>query len=344
MEKISINKNSWKLYLSKFGKLFFFSLSVILSFAVCVAIFLVFGDFWFLSILGFAFGVIPLFYCLQIACVKVASGKEIEYNEFYQPYKTYFSANRGCYKMIRNTILTFLIFYLSIYLSIFLYDLFNYGVLNSILDEYYSLEMTTNDYNNLINEIFNMKGFIYYLVLTLMLPFLFFFNRVKKKLLVPYFNLLLPMPNMVTQSVTKKIYKDYKKEINKHTLAGNLLFLFVFVVGYTITSIITTLLLQNTDNSFSVALVILVSMFVGLLLTCFVLPPVLLNYCFAADLLHMEYIKGLKTELTSLIATSKLSGNEETKELLETLINSLDINENVTVDIDEDREDDDIDE
>ena len=112
MENISINKNSWKLYLSNFGKLFVFSLSVLLSFCVCIATFLVFGDLWFLSIIGIAFGVIPLFYCLQIACVKVASGKPIEYGEFYQPYKNYFSSvNRGSYKMIRNVLLTFLILY-----------------------------------------------------------------------------------------------------------------------------------------------------------------------------------------------------------------------------------------
>lgn len=332
MEKVSVHKNSWQIYLKNFAKLFFFSFSVIIAFFVCVTIFFIFGDFWIIAALAFAFGLVPLFYCLQIAVVKFASGKDVEYNEFYRPYKAYFSpANKGSYKVLRNIVLTFIIFYLSIYLSIFIYDLFNYGVLNSIIEQYSASEaISMQDYYNMIEAIVNMDGYIYYLVFTLMLPFLFFFARIKKKLLVSYFNLIIPMPNMITQAITKKIYAEHGKEIRKNSFVGDLIFTLCFVVGYVVAGLISTLILTNSDNVFSIFLVVIIALGGGLFVSTFVLPPVLLNYCFIADSLNLIFLSHVKDELKNLMDDPKFNDNEDIKEVLQMLLKNIDQNENVT--------------
>ena len=100
-------------------------------------------------------------------------------------------------------------------------------------------------------------------------------------------------------------------------------FFLVFAVGYIATSVITISIYLNSDSVISLGLVMLISVFAGLLLACFSLPPILLNYCFVADLLHMAYIKNLKSELTNLMSSSKIGENEDSKELLEALLRSL---------------------
>lgn len=323
MENLDVNKNSWKIYSKNFLKLFLFTISVVIVFCVCVTLFFLFNNTGLFSLIIFFAGVAPLFYCLQIVVLKFASGKDVEYNEFYKPYKGYFSSqNRGSYKLIRNVFLSILMIYLAVMISFFVYDIFHYGEFEKIINEYYSSSMSLNDYNNMFNDLFNMKNYAYYFVISMFIPFLFFFNRIKNRLMIPYFNLIMPLPSFICNSIAKKVNKENSSFIKKQTRSGNLMFSLLFVFGYCLTGILCTTFIVDSNSSLILSIVL--SLCGGLFISSFVLPPALFNYCFVADKLNFSFMKILKIELKTIINDSKVPLDDDSKELLKSIVNSLD--------------------
>lgn len=320
MEKVSYYKNSWRIYLGNFAKLFGFTLSVMILFFASVTLFFLLSSFdlGISSLLLLAFGVVPLFFSLQVIIAKVSNGREVSYNEFYSSYKVYFNPiNKGSYGVIRNIILTIIIYYLSIYLSLVVYDLFNTGV----LDELFSL-IDINDvssYYSVIINVLDLDGYIYYLIVSMVFPFLFFFERIKKRLMVPYFNMVFPVPNFLCQSKNKMLYREYGKQIRKHSFSGNLIFALCFMVGFISVGIISLNFVSN------ITIIVILSLFGGILLSSFVLPPVIINYCFIADKLHLEYLNMVKKEMSNL--TSSINDKSK-KEIIDKIINDINKHQN----------------
>ena len=321
MEK-TILKNSWKIYLANFGKLFAFSLSsFFLLFAGC-SLFTVLGvyDLGISSILLFAFVVVPMFFALEIMMARASAGTKVEYNDIYNSYKSYFNqTNKGTYSIIINLLLTFVIYSLSIYLSLVIYDIFHYGVLEDIMKNYSLNNIQQTQYIELINKILNMDNYIYYLTMCMLIPILFFFSRIKRNLMVPYLNMIMPLPNILVRNINKKIYKKNAKIIRKLSWVGNLCFALVFSIGYIIGSLIGIYL---GDIVPYVNYIFLLGLFFGLLLSSFLLPPVLINYCFIADSLHNDYLDFVKQQMIKI--TENFTSKDENKDdIIKKMIDDL---------------------
>lgn len=317
-------KNSWRIYKNNFSKIYSFTLSVLILFLAAFTFMVILSPFEFglTSILVLAFGVLPLFFCLQQIVAKVSAGKSVEYNEFYKPYKAYFSPiNRGTYSMITSVIYSFIIFYLALYFSLVTYDIFHYGTLNEIMEgiNIFNANLSYQQALDLVNEIMNMPNYKYYLVVFMVFPFVFFFNRIKNRLMITYFNMIIPLPNMMLQTLNKNVIRQNKKEIKSLCFLGNFIFSITFIIGFIVIGIVGLLLGDLLPN---INYVFILALCGGLLLSSFFLPPVLINYCFVADKLHASFLENVKKQM--LFLSSKIEEEDpEKSEVIKKMLDNL---------------------
>ena len=184
----------------------------------------------------------------------------------------------------------------------------------------YSLNnIQQTQYIELINKVLNMDNYIYYLTMCMLIPILFFFSRIKRNLMVPYLNMIMPLPNILVRNINKKIYKKNAKIIRKLSWVGNLCFALVFSIGYIIGSLIG---ISLGDIVPYVNYIFLLGLFFGLLLSSFLLPPVLINYCFIADSLHNDYLDLVKQQMIKI--TENITSKDENKDdIIKKMIDDL---------------------
>ena len=320
-------KNSVRIYKSSFAKLFMFSLSVVILFIASYSCYYLLSgyDFGLSAIAIFAGGFLPLFYCLQMMIGKVSSGSKVEYNEFYKPYKAFYNpTNRGTYAIILNLLLTLLVLYLSNLLSIGIYSIFHYDNFKEIADLILSSSLDSTQIIELLNKILNMPNYIYYLLVSRLIPFIFLFYRIKNRLMICYFNLMMPLPLILMNNVNKNMIKENKKFINKFCLKGNMIFITLFSIGYLISGCITCYFGNDLPD---VGYIYIIALASGLLLSSFVLPIVLIGYCFAADRLQPLFLKKIQTQILNLSSSIADDGSEETsiiKKMLDDLSSKID--------------------
>lgn len=326
-------KNSWRIYKKNFSRIYSFTLSVIILLLAAFTFILILSpfDFGLIGILILAFGAVPLFFCLQHMIARVSAGKIVEYNEFYRPYKAYFTpVNRGTYSIISSVLFSFIVFYLSIYLSLLAYDIFHYGTLNEIMKgvDLFNSNLTYQQALDLVNKILNLPHYIYFLVASMVLPFIFFFNRIKNRLMIAYFNLIVPLPNMMLQSINKNVIRQNKKEIKDACFSGNFIFIISFTLGFFAFGIVGILL---DDLLPSISYIFIIALCGGLLISSFFLPPVIINYCFMADKLHASFLGNVKKQmvlLSSKIEEEDPDDSEIIKKMLDNLTSNTKKKEN----------------
>lgn len=326
--KLDYLKNSWRIYLKNFGKLFSFTISILILFLASFTFYLLLSSFdlGLTAIIIFAAGVVPFFYCLQMMIAKVSAGEKIEYNEYYYPYKAYFSpVNRGNYSIIFTLFFTLIMMYVSLFFSFFLYDIFHYGAFDEIFK---NIDMSIGylsyqEYFRVINEIINLPNYIYYLIVCMVIPFMFFFNRIKNRLMISYFKLVMPLPNIIINSINKKLLKLKKNFIKENCFLSNLIFIGSFTLGFIIFGIISSLF---GDYLPDIAYIFIIALGGGLILSSFFLPPVLINYCFIADHIHADFLELVKNEMLSL-SSSIGESDPEKKELIEKMLNLINQND-----------------
>lgn len=323
----SIYRNAWRIYKSQFGKLTSFVFSLVTIFmAVIVSYFFVSGfDFGISCILICAFLFLPLLYSLQLVIGMVSAGREVEYGDLYKTYKVYLSpAHRGTYSIISTVFLTFLISILMVYLSLTVYDFIFPDVFESTIGPYFKEEVLTIEmYEELIDDIFNMTGFKYFYVSFLSLPFLFFFSRLEKKFLTPYFGMILPLPSRVINEYSKTIIKANDKDIKKFTRPGKLFFSLAFVLGFIIFGVIGCLFSSSLPNPTFIIIIALVG---GLLCSLVFVVPLMITSCFIADSLHNDYLEVVYSKMSQGMNDINNSGieiDDENKQLIKTMIEKI---------------------
>lgn len=324
-------KNNVRIYKSSFSKLYMFSLSVIILFLASYSCYYLLSgyDFGLTAILIFAGGFLPLFYCLQMMIGKVSSGAKVEYNEFYKPYKIFYNpTNRGTYAVILNILLTLLVLYLSNLISIGVYSIFHYDNVKEIYDLITSSSLDNTQIIDILNKILNMPNYIYYLLVSRLIPFIFLFSRIKDRLMICYFNLMMPLPLILMNNVNKQMVRENKKFINKFCFKGNMIFISMFAIGYLIAGVLACYFGNDLPD---VGYIYIIALAGGLLLSCFILPIVLIGYCFAADRLQPLFLNKIQTQILNLSSNIGDDGSEETnlvKKMLDDLSSKIDDKKN----------------
>ena len=166
---LSIYKNAWAIYKKNFAKLFSFSLSyIIISVLAYVAIMLFSAfDSYLIGIAIISFLVIPLFYSYQIALLKVSSGLELDYSDFYANYKNYYKkSNMGIYSTLSSVLLTVLICFICIFLTTVLHDIIFPDLMEKAIAEIKMVD-DISYYNEVIKVCINLDGFVPILIIFL---------------------------------------------------------------------------------------------------------------------------------------------------------------------------------
>ena len=293
-ERVSIYKNAWKIYIANFAKLFSFTFSIVIIFLLAVAAELIvsYFDFGITGIILCAFVLIPLFFSYQIVIAKVSSGKEITYNELYATYKAYYLPhNKGVYSVIKNTFLTIIVGIILIWLSAVLYD-FIYPDLIETAVEGLSVSLDSiSFYEEVINAVLGLDNYIYFLTCFIALIPIFFFSRIRKNFMIPYFNLVITVPSMISHQINKKLYDKERKYITSTSFLGGLLFSIAFIVGFIATIVIIINFFPQIEL---IDCLFVFGMGGGLMLSSILLPPFMIVQCFMADHLHHKYMDYVK--------------------------------------------------
>ena len=323
----SIYRNAWRLYKSQFGKLtsFVFSLATIFLAVVVCYFFVSAFDFSISCILLCAFVFLPLLYSFQLIVGMVSAGREVEYGDLYKTYKVYLSpSNRGTYGIIISLFLTSLISILMIYLSLTVYDFVFPDVFEVTVTPYLKEEILTIElYEQLIEDVFNMNGYKYFFISSMAFPFLFFFSRLEKNFLTPYFGMMIPLPSRVIKSYSKEIVKANKKDINKYTMPGKLFFSLSFVLGFIIFGVLGCIFSSYLPNT---TMIIIIALAGGLLSSLVFVVPLMITSCFIADSLHSDYLEVVHKNMSEGIMAADKNGldiDEENKELIKRMLDKI---------------------
>ena len=249
--------------------------------------------------------------------------------EFYKPYKIFYNpTNRGTYAVILNILLTLLVLYLSNLISIGVYSIFHYDNVKEIYDLITSSSLDNTQIINILNKILNMPNYIYYLLVSRLIPFIFLFSRIKDRLMICYFNLMMPLPLILMNNVNKQMVRENKKFINKFCFKGNMIFISMFAIGYLIAGVLACYFGNDLPD---VGYIYIIALAGGLLLSSFILPIVLIGYCFAADRLQPLFLNKIQTQILNLSSNIGDDGSEETnlvKKMLDDLSSKIDDKKN----------------
>lgn len=291
----NLYKNSWKLFLNSFSKLFSFTLAIIITLIACLVcyLFVSYYDAGIIAILLMAFVCVPLFYGYQLILARVSAGIPVEYNELYKGYKLYFNPKgRGAYNMISSFFVSMLVAILFIFLAITLYDGIYSGEVTKIIEEYSSFNEDV--FSDALNKIINLPNILYYILGAICLSCIFFFSRLRKNLLLPYFYLSSSVPTFFLKSINKKVYQEQKNTINKLSRAGDCFFTLAFIVGFVVSLIISMIFSEQLEM---LEYIIAISVSGGLLISSLFITPALINYCFIADKLSPVYSNMIKQQI-----------------------------------------------
>lgn len=319
--KLDIFKNSWSIYKSNFGKLFSFSISIaIISLISYIAVLLLGGfDFYLTGILLVSFVLNPLFYSFQVATLKVSSGMDIDYNEFYANYKAYYRRNTfGAYSIIKSVLFAVLMSMLMVFLCLVLHDIIFPDMMENAIASLNGLVDSPDYINEVINTALNVDYFIPMLIVFLGFGHSFFFVSLKNKLMVPLFASISPIPLMMTNNVYNTIYKKNKKEINSHMRLANLLFFIAFLIGFILFGLIANLF---QDQLVYIEYILIIAYVGGMLLSSVFTPVILIGYCFIADGLHNDYMVEMTKALIKFGESIKDDNSEDLNDIKENINN-----------------------
>ena len=319
--KFDIFKNSWSIYKNNFGKLFSFSLSIaIISCISYIAILLLGGfDFYLTGILIVTCGLNPLFYSFQVASLKVSSGMDIEYSEFYANYKAYYRRNTfGAYGVIKSVLFSLLMTLLMVFLCSVLHDIIFPDVLENAIASLDELIDSPEYVNMFVNTALNVDYFIPMLIVFLAFGHGFFFVNFKNRIMVPIFASISPIPLMMTNNAYNKLYKKNKKDINVLMRPANLLYYLSFIIGFIAFGLIANIF---QEQLIYIEYILIIAYTGGMLLSSVFTPLVLIGYCYIADGLHNDYMVEMTKELINFSNTIKDDDSEALKDIKENINN-----------------------
>ena len=319
---LKLYKNSWGIYRASFGKLFSFILAIVIVFIASFAsLFITLGyDFGLLSINICAFVLVPLFFSFQIVIAKVSSGKKLNYNDLYSHYRSYFAPfNRGVYSVITNSFIALIVSFVFIYLSTCVYEVTHKVIFDEAMTSLSSINYFTS-YQTYIDTIINLPDYLYFLLVPFAFSFLFFFRQIKKSFLIPYFSMITGSPVLINKRINKTLLQENKKFIRKNTAFGNLMFTLAFLIGFILTGVI--ILLVEVDTM-TIEFWIIFSLFGGMIISSFLIPPLMINYCFIADMLQPKYMVLFKKQIINLTTSLNSSLDDETSTKLKDILDSL---------------------
>lgn len=266
--------------------------------SVVAYLFLSVYDFGILGILIFAFGVIPLFFSFQMVVAKVSAGKEIFYNDLNGGYKLYYQAqNRGVYSVLVNLLLTLIVASVSIWLSIVLYDFLYPDVLEAAIASIQALPTDIQYYDEMVNAVLGMKDYIYFLICFLPIPFLFFFRRIRKNFLIPYFSFSVGVPMVLAHQLNKRIYAQNAEYIRSASFWPNAFFSLTFYIGFVSAGCAANLFADQLEY---VEYLFVIALSGGLLLSSVLVAPLMIVQCFIADHLHGSYLAMVKEQMVRM--------------------------------------------
>lgn len=306
--KLDIYKNAWKIFAINFWKMFSFSFAImVIIIALYLSSFATMGyDFGLICILGFAFVLLPIFFSFQIAIAKASSGQTLNYSDLYSNYKLYLNQqNRGSYSVLFNVFISIIVSIIIAYLGTCCYEVTHKAIYDATIEKINSIERA-NNYSEYVNTFLNMPDYIYFLLASIGLGFLYFIRRIKKSLMIPYFNLYSGVPNIINRRINKQLLIENKSFIRSNTIFGNIIFSLAFLIGYILVGF---LMIYFNNGDYYLEVLIACSLSGGLFLSAFVLAPSIINYCFVADALHVKYLKLLKKSMLDLIKTIDADSN-----------------------------------
>lgn len=306
--KLEIYKNAWKIFVINFWKLFSFSFAImVIIIALYLSSFATMGyDFGLIYILGFAFVLLPLFFSFQIAIAKASSGQVLNYSDLYSNYKLYLNhQNRGSYSIIFNVFVSIIVSIIIVYLGTCCYEVTHKAIYDATIEKINSIDGSSN-YSAYVNTFLNMPDYIYFILASIGLSFLYFIRRIKRSLMIPYFNLYSGVPNIINRRINKQLLIENKTFIRSNTIFGNIIFSLSFLIGFILAGF---LMIYFNDGDYYLEVLIACSLSGGLFLSMFVLAPSIINHCFVADALHVKYLRLLKKSMLDLIKSIDTDSN-----------------------------------
>lgn len=214
-------------------------------FLVMVSVSLFLNNIGFLGIfgtmIGFYFMVIPFLFSLQLMVVKCCNNIEIDYKDFSNNYKSYFSPRfRGLYKAIFSLLKTILVFFVATgCFSIIMY-LTNTESLNLFFDEMAKI----NEYNLKMEYFYEnyqtyLVGIDFYILGSYAVSFLAFCYFIGQNIMTPYFAMKFPVNPIICRKVNYSSFRILKKEYLKTTLGLTWPGIILYFVGVALGGLIS---------------------------------------------------------------------------------------------------------
>lgn len=285
-----------------YAKMFILGLSIV--FLSIIALLLIYLDYGFFSVAFFmiVFIALPLLLSYQLVCGRIISDIDVNYNEIYKNFKSYFSPIfRGCFSIISSILFAFLISY---FLT-FIYEMTNIN--------FETLDMTNIDLEvitQLTYDLMNQESYKLFQIFNFGVLGMFFIGRTLSKMPNPYFSYFLGLPNIAIKKVIKQIKTNKNTRYKSHLFTIIMPMILIFAVIYFPLSYIV----YFKQNSLSLALLIGISCS---LIACSLYLPVYIFGCFNVFLKYrMTALINIKTMLENdiNIVLNDKRLNEEQKE------------------------------
>ncbi len=293
-------RESYEILKNNSEKLLTFSFIYMVIFVVALLLDrLFFGAF----IIVTCFALIPYFLSLQRITVKACHNESINFTDFNQYYKSYFTRRfNGCYRVVITILKAFVFCFFLDFLLYIYYLIVNYDEMMRLVEisQTYSLDefMIYLDQNS---DLF-MPHYDAFAIVIMGLVFLFFIFCLFRNLFAAYFSIETPVVAPIAARVNKKVFPKIRHDYFKKVSSVIWPSLIIFVLGYGGCSFLGYQVL-----AFSAHDAALFGFAIGVTL-CF---PYLSLYLIASYKIFLEHAHLYRAELNSMVSKQFHSLNDD---------------------------------
>ena len=276
--------------------------------------------FGFLLVVAFA--LVPFLLSFQIMVVKACKRQTLEFSDFNQNYRLYYTPRfNGCYRVINTFLKTFLFYCLmSIVLLSILFFAYRENI-EEVLNASQNLS-AYDAYNYLNEELFNIiPYFDYYEVILNGFVFLYFVLCLSKNVFSAYFSFDIPVVAMTASRINRMVFPKISRDY--HAKMGSVIWpsLIVYLIVYGLCTYIGLGVMHfETFDTCVLALSLSVA-------GCFVFFPIYLIagdkiYCLHRDL-YRKALNEMMSKAYVDVTDSKEELKEDQKRQIEDLLNQM---------------------
>ena len=300
-----------------------FTISYILLAILMIVVYYLIGsyDIGLTALIIGYFLFLPFSFGLYSSCNVASSGSEINYSSLNYLRKNYYSPR---FKGIFNGLLTFIIFLLIelgcliVFSSI--YSLIFYDEIASIYQTIIEQNAITSE---TINSIINLPYYVVIFLLSDIVSVSFFLYRLNHYALDLNLGYIYPLPYQVTKMVAKKVRKQRDPTIIKASRLLYVIYFALFIIGSALGGTIAYIYREALYN---IAILEIITISSGILLSSFLIPILGLNNSFDADYLSLPFLIEVKNQIIMNNKNPSLNNDMEISmhQLLEQTVKGID--------------------